>query len=194
MACFDADLQLDGSEMARSTSTLVTSDASTQNGLNHHPSVTSSSVTYVTYDGPSSLATTVNRGNSTGSYGSYTGSDWGLTEPSRYLRQMDQYATGSVGDGSNITRKPGEIHRSIVEMKGKGPLGLHDEYDDAFWEDEDEDDGRFVNFSLLSHIAVQLRDKVPRGTHVKGSIPWPRAFTGKDIVVRCIFLISTSFL
>ncbi|TRM58720.1 CNH domain-containing protein [Schizophyllum amplum] len=27
-----------------------------------------------------------------------------------------------------------------------------------------------------------LRDKVPRGTHVKGSIPYPRAFTGKDIV------------
>lgn len=69
-------------------------------------------------------------------------------------------------------------------MKGKGPLELHDEDDDEYWEDDDEDDSRFVNFSLLSHMAVQLRDKVPRGTHVKGSIPWPRAFTGKDIVVR----------
>ena len=54
-----------------------------------------------------------------------------------------------------------------------------------YWEDEDDDDeSRFINFSLLSHIAVQLRDKVPRGTHVKGSIPYQRAFTGKDIVVR----------
>ncbi|KAK0214906.1 CNH domain-containing protein [Armillaria fumosa] len=51
-----------------------------------------------------------------------------------------------------------------------------------YWEDEEEDENIFVNFSLLSHIAVQLRDKVPRGTHVKGSIPYPRAFTGKDIV------------
>lgn len=50
-------------------------------------------------------------------------------------------------------------------------------------ESEGEDDSRFVNFSLLSHIAVRLRDRVPRGTHVKGSIPYPRAFTGKDIVV-----------
>lgn len=45
------------------------------------------------------------------------------------------------------------------------------------------DERRFMNISLLSNIAVQLRDKVPRGTHVKGSIPYPRAFTGKDVVV-----------
>ncbi|KAG2345927.1 Dbl homology domain-containing protein [Suillus weaverae] len=47
---------------------------------------------------------------------------------------------------------------------------------------DDPDPDRFVNFSLLSHLAVRLRDKVPRGTHVKSSIPYPRAFTGKDIV------------
>ncbi|EGN96888.1 hypothetical protein SERLA73DRAFT_58376 [Serpula lacrymans var. lacrymans S7.3] len=49
-------------------------------------------------------------------------------------------------------------------------------------ESEDPDPDRFVNFALLSHLAVRLRDKVPRGTHVKSSIPYPRAFTGKDIV------------
>ncbi|KAG2045593.1 hypothetical protein BDR06DRAFT_978096, partial [Suillus hirtellus] len=49
-------------------------------------------------------------------------------------------------------------------------------------ESDDPDLDRFVNFSLLSHLAVRLRDKVPRGTHVKSSIPYPRAFTGKDIV------------
>lgn len=47
---------------------------------------------------------------------------------------------------------------------------------------EEDDPMRFVNWALLSHIAVRLRDKVPRGVHVKGSIPYPRAFTGKDIV------------
>ncbi|KIY49932.1 Dbl homology domain-containing protein, partial [Fistulina hepatica ATCC 64428] len=46
----------------------------------------------------------------------------------------------------------------------------------------DSDPEQFINFSLLSHLSVLLRDKVPRGTHVKGSIPYPRAFTGKDIV------------
>ncbi len=75
---------------------------------------------------------------------------------------------------------------------GKQPsLELHDDSDPLgeYWEDEDEEDEtRFVNFSLLSNIAMQLRDKVPRGTHVKGSIPYPRAFTGKDIVVRQIFI------
>jgi hypothetical protein len=53
--------------------------------------------------------------------------------------------------------------------------------DDDYYSDEESLDS-FVNFSLLSNIAVWMRDQVPRGTHVKGSIPYPRAFTGKDIV------------
>ena len=73
----------------------------------------------------------------------------------------------------------------------KGPLELHHEETDMdmdWVDDESEaDDCRFVNFSLLSHIAVRLRDRVPRGTHVKGSIPYPKAFTGKDIVVSSSF-------
>jgi hypothetical protein len=63
-------------------------------------------------------------------------------------------------------------------------LGLHEEEEEE--EDEDLEEDRFVNLSLLSHIANRLRDRVPRGTHVKGSIPYPGAFTGKDIVVSCV--------
>jgi hypothetical protein len=65
-------------------------------------------------------------------------------------------------------------------------LEPHDDGDGDFYEDGDDEDNidQFINFAFLSNIAVQLRDKVPRGTHVKGSIPYPRAFTGKDIVVR----------
>ncbi|KAJ7708817.1 Dbl-like domain-containing protein [Mycena rosella] len=83
-----------------------------------------------------------------------------------------------------MDRRPSEMLRDLASFAPRGPLELHDDAEDAYWEDEDEEDdeSRFVNFSLLSHIAVQLRDKVPRGTHVKGSIPYPRAFTGKDIV------------
>ncbi|KAF9525947.1 Dbl domain-containing protein [Crepidotus variabilis] len=46
----------------------------------------------------------------------------------------------------------------------------------------DFDERRFINLSLLSNTAVQLKDKVPRGPHVKEAISYPRAFTGKDIV------------
>jgi hypothetical protein len=69
------------------------------------------------------------------------------------------------------------------------PLGDQEEEDDDDYFDSESDDpdpDRFVNFSLLSHLAVRLRDKVPRGTHVKSSIPYPRAFTGKDIVVSLL--------
>ncbi|KAF9038574.1 CNH domain-containing protein [Panaeolus papilionaceus] len=54
----------------------------------------------------------------------------------------------------------------------------------------EDDERRFINLSLLSNLAVQLRDKVPRGTHVKGSVPYPRAFTGKDIVSTLHAIIS----
>lgn len=66
---------------------------------------------------------------------------------------------------------------------GGALIEQEDEDDDYFTDSDDPDPDRFVNFSLLSHLAVRLRDKVPRGTHVKSSIPYPRAFTGKDIVV-----------
>jgi len=63
----------------------------------------------------------------------------------------------------------------------KGPLELHDDGDES--DDPDEiDELRFVNLSLLSHVANLLKNKVPRGTHVKGGIPYSKAFTGKDVV------------
>jgi hypothetical protein len=78
---------------------------------------------------------------------------------------------------------------AVAAAKGKAPLELQlhveDDEEEEEWEEE-EDDTRFINFALLSNIAVRLRDKIPRGTHVKGSIPYPRAFTGKDIVVSSI--------
>jgi hypothetical protein len=79
---------------------------------------------------------------------------------------------------------------------GANLYGDDDYYDDDddYYSDEESLDS-YVNFSLLSNIAVWMRDQVPRGTHVKGSIPYPRAFTGKDIVV-CIYffvLVCTTF-
>lgn len=89
----------------------------------------------------------------------------------------------------------------LLDIKRRlGKLEVHDPDQDAFdgvgdddyFDEEDEDDSRFINLALLSHIAVRLRDKVPRATHVKGSIPYPRAFTGKDIVVRSEFTYTSA--
>ncbi|RPD64513.1 Dbl-like domain-containing protein [Lentinus tigrinus ALCF2SS1-7] len=92
-------------------------------------------------------------------------------------------AQGPVASSSGW-RDP-DLVRIVADTKR--PLELHDNYaeeEDEFYDEDPSEDGddRFFNPALLSHIAVRLRDKVPRGTHVKGSIPYPRAFTGKDIV------------
>ncbi|GJJ11168.1 hypothetical protein Clacol_005400 [Clathrus columnatus] len=82
-------------------------------------------------------------------------------------------------ESSRMARHQEELQRTIASIKGAVPMPDEDE---DFDEDIDEDPDRFVMLSLLSHLAVRLRDKVPRSTHVKGGIPYHRAFTGKDIV------------
>ncbi|KAJ7308583.1 Dbl-like domain-containing protein [Mycena albidolilacea] len=91
----------------------------------------------------------------------------------------------NVAGPSNVSRSPTGLLQVISNYNEneRGRLELHGDEEDEYWDEEEEDDEtRFINFSLLSHVAVQFRDKVPRGTHVKGSIPYPRAFTGKDVV------------
>jgi hypothetical protein len=43
-------------------------------------------------------------------------------------------------------------------------------------------DGSQPDFALLSTIAVLLRDAVPRGKQIKGSVSYPFSFTGRDVV------------
>lgn len=82
----------------------------------------------------------------------------------------------------DYVQRPTETLRSVAEFGNHEDVGIQDEGEE-FWEGDEEDESRFISYFLLSHIAMQLRDKIPRGTHVKGSIPYTRAFTGKDIVV-----------
>ncbi|KAF8990664.1 Dbl-like domain-containing protein [Cyathus striatus] len=109
-----------------------------------------------------------------------------LPPESRFPIQEAYYEEDMPAGG--VLRRPTDMLKTLADFKHDEPLGLHDNVvaageDGEYWEDEEEEDeNRFVNISLLSHMAVQLRDKVPRGTHVKGNIPYPRAFTGKDIV------------
>jgi len=84
---------------------------------------------------------------------------------------------------------PSAFREDYEPDDGDVDVGVGVDDDDYYWEDEG-DKSRFVNFSLLSYIAVQLKDKVPRGTHVKGGIPYLRTFTGRDIVVRVFFLFT----
>lgn len=104
-------------------------------------------------------------------------SAWGR-KPETLLQSSDSFggggnavATGSGGGGMGLGHG--------------GALGLHHEEEvDEFWDDDDElDEAAFINFALLSHIAVQLKDRVPRGSHMKGGVSHERAFTGRDVVV-----------
>jgi hypothetical protein len=62
---------------------------------------------------------------------------------------------------------------------------LYDEYDESNegHEVDEVNEIRFFNPAFLSETAVQLRDRVARGNHVKGGITWVGTFTGRDLVV-----------
>ena len=93
-----------------------------------------------------------------------------------YGDPVDEWVAGP----SNLERRNTNVIEQIKNFVPK-PLELHEEEEaDLFF---DEDARRFIVLSSLSHLAVQLYDNVPLGTHVKGSVPYPRAFTGKDVVV-----------
>lgn len=125
----------------------------------------------------------------------------GMPQPDPYLQtrsdSYDDYYTYNDAGPSGVVRRPSDMLRDIANYNHGGPSEPlhHEETVAEYWEDEEDmldEEESFVNFSLLSHLAVLLRDKVPRGTHVKGSIPYPRAFTGKDIVVSLIPNVLTN--
>lgn len=89
-----------------------------------------------------------------------------------------------------ITRPPSDIGSLVPPLPGH--IAGDDPLSDPYGEVDEEDDSLFINYSLLSHLATLLRDKVPRGIHVKGSIPYPNAFTGKDIVVSSLVCFANA--
>ncbi|KAL5513096.1 TUS1 [Sanghuangporus vaninii] len=119
----------------------------------------------------------INRGGSLSSFKSM-GSGGSMT--SRYDDAPYDVYRQAAGS-SRIDRFVERNQRDRVIDDIKRQLALHEGYESEEDYDEEEED-RFVNLALLSHVAVRLRDKVPRGTHVKGGIPYQRAFTGRDIV------------
>ena len=143
--------------------------------------------------------TSLDRGNSIGS-----GSD-SISFPQQqvYTPPPPQQSVYPVArDYSEATAGPSrerwrdnDIIRTLEDIKR--PLEEQDDYEDDYFDPDDpseEGDDRFFNPALLSHIAVRLKDKVPRGTHVKGGIPYPRAFTGRDIVSTIQSVIQRELL
>ncbi|KAG6901533.1 hypothetical protein C0995_010832 [Termitomyces sp. Mi166 len=148
---------------------------------------TYSSTTQTSYysDTPS-LSNTYDDGYSTAATSVVTHQPPPTPPPPVVYRQVQQHADNSYlyAGGSNLERHPSDVQTlagnrdTMLEVTSELQ---HQEED--FWEDEDEEDeSRFINISLLSHMAVQLRDKVPRADHTKGGVQYERAFTGKDIV------------
>ncbi|EIW75246.1 hypothetical protein CONPUDRAFT_85508 [Coniophora puteana RWD-64-598 SS2] len=136
-----------------------------------------------------------------GAYETYSGTSSGIGTPTERGQGEEDYLTAGAAYARHAQASAASSQVPIAPPHGHGQApaqgqaqgqgqGQGQVYDEAYDEDgytfdsasEDADPDRFVNFSLLSHLAVRLRDKVPRGTHVKSSIPYPRAFTGKDIV------------
>lgn len=107
--------------------------------------------------------------------------DW---DPSSYMYDQADYEDGYDQAGPSHANRDSIVdpRQSIAVYSQEEPT-VQDTQDD-YWEDIDEDESLFINFSLLSHIAVQLRDKIEPKMHVKGSVSYPRSFTGRDIVVR----------
>lgn len=78
------------------------------------------------------------------------------------------------------------LHQTGVEDGYYAEDGTEVYDDDELDESEDEaNEMNFFNPALLSHVSVQLKDKVSRGKHIKGGIPWVGSFTGRDLVVSC---------
>jgi hypothetical protein len=113
------------------------------------------------------------------------GDSFSSTKPSSATVSLYEPARSETTARSRLASEIERLKSREAMEDATNSYGDEDYYDDdEEYDSEEESLDSFVNFSLLSNIAVWLRDQVPRGTHVKGSIPYPRAFTGRDIVVR----------
>ncbi|KAF8171765.1 hypothetical protein K438DRAFT_1981918 [Mycena galopus ATCC 62051] len=88
--------------------------------------------------------------------------------------------------GPNVLRNPTGLLQVILNYNRNAERRRLERHEGDNADEEEDDETRFIDFSLLYHVSVQLRDKVPCGTHVKGSIPYPRV----HVVVRRVFLAS----
>ena len=167
--------------VGRATSTGSTISSAQTNLLGRNPSATTTATTYSDYQVPKSGSSVLATDTSIRSYAYSTAGPSTVGYPETYDDSPNGYVIHGASTDSFDRSRPNDY--GVAGSPGGALPDQEDEDDEYFTDSDDPDPDRFVNFSLLSHLAVRLRDKVPRGTHVKSSIPYPRAFTGKDIVV-----------
>ncbi|KAK4686044.1 RHO1 GDP-GTP exchange protein 1/2, partial [Tremellales sp. Uapishka_1] len=117
-----------------------------------------------------------------------------LYPPSRSTRQTSELSPSwntQSRPPANWVRQKLLLHRAET-----GGDDFYDDYDEddlpgasGEYEDDGEEEGeeeingiRFFNPAFLSESALQLRDRVVRGKHVKAGIAWVGSFTGRDLV------------
>lgn len=168
--------------VGRATSTGSTISSAQTNLLARNLSATTTATTYSDYQASKGGSSVISTDNSVGShtFSAVAGSST-VGYPETYDASPNGYGVPGGSTDSFDRTRPSDY--GAAGSSGGALADQEDEDDEYFTDSDDPDPDRFVNFSLLSHLAVRLRDKVPRGTHVKSSIPYPRAFTGKDIVV-----------
>ena len=170
----------------RSTSIVSASSSTQASGLERNltaSTVATTSTLPTTYSGVSRDKDTISERNPIDRWDSYSGKLQELSPGPAPLGERQQ-SEPARSETTARSRLASDIER-LKNREAIEDLYAEDDYyddDEEFYSEEESLDS-FVNFALLSNIAVWLRDQVPRGTHVKGSIPYPRAFTGKDIVV-----------
>lgn len=167
--------------VGRATSTGSTVSSAQTNSLGRNLSATTTATTYSDYQASKGVASAIPTDNSVGSYAFSVAGPSTVGYPETYDDSPNGYGIHGTSTDSFDRTRPSDY--GAAGSSGGALADQEDEDDEYFTDSDDPDPDRFVNFSLLSHLAVRLRDKVPRGTHVKSSIPYPRAFTGKDIVV-----------
>lgn len=130
----------------------------------------------------------------------------GPSHPYERLARVSSVAPSWISQAREGGRPPARwvqnklfLHQSHAEGREAGEFDPESAAD-SYWDDDMDEDGMYrddvdgseeeeneMNFfmpSLESHVAVQLRDRVERNTHIKGGIAWPASFTGRDVVVR----------
>ncbi|PWN53390.1 hypothetical protein IE53DRAFT_404637 [Violaceomyces palustris] len=105
-------------------------------------------------------------------------------------------------DGSAPRSRPyGQSQESMAPLTTYHPAGAASRYEgaddvgSAAWRErfDDVNSSGHLDLSLLSNLAILLRDHVPRNTQIKGSIEYPHSFTGRDVVSTLEFLIASGF-
>ncbi|KIY62613.1 kinase-like protein [Cylindrobasidium torrendii FP15055 ss-10] len=88
------------------------------------------------------------------------------------------------------------ITRKLSLSTGNAPHDNQADLDSDSLADSDDDipHGVFFDLSMLSHIAFQVRDRLPKSVHTRSDVSYARAFTGRDLVSTIQELVQDEIL